>query len=507
MKKNLKKLCAMGITAAVAATTLAGCGSSAATGSSAAPDAAASESASTTAATTENGGDFTADESLKGQSITFLNSKGEIQSGLEEMAADYESETGVHVEIQACGTGEVPYTKITTAYQSKNAPTMAMLDTTDVIALAEEYAMDLSDEKWQSEVEGMTTEVNGKVYSYPFCVEGRGLIYNKDAIDSTLGGDWDPSSVNSYDSLKSLLEELVAAGMETPVVISHEDWSLGAHQLGYIYDTYDGTTAGSAKIINDLETGAQDVADYERYTQFMDTFDLLLENNFNKEDPNGSQYDQDALALADGEAAFWANGSWAWPDIESAGADADGNFGFIPFVLGNDTSDFANTSMQASPTKQVIIDNVLATPEQQAAAKQFLNWIVYSATGQNDMVTKLAIVPANKNNATEPADPLGRAIKDKIAAGQTYSSSFVAPSDHWSEVGASMQQYLAGKTDRAGLAAQINEYWSKQTPTASAAESTEEASTEATEEASTEASTEAASTEAASTEAASTEAE
>ena len=29
------------------------------------------------------------------------------------------------------------------------------------------------------EVEGLTTEVNGKIYSFPFAVEGRGLIYNK----------------------------------------------------------------------------------------------------------------------------------------------------------------------------------------------------------------------------------------------------------------------------------------------------------------------------------------
>ena len=44
--------------------------------------------------------------------------------------------------------------------------------------------------------------------------------------------------------------------METPVVISKEDWSLGSHQLGYIYDTYDGTTAGSAEVISKLEDGS-----------------------------------------------------------------------------------------------------------------------------------------------------------------------------------------------------------------------------------------------------------
>ncbi len=175
---------------------------------------------------------------LAGTSITFLNSKGEIQEAMEELAAEFTDETGIEVEVLACGTGEVPYTKVTSAYNSGNAPTMSMLDTTDALALADEYAMDLSGEEWVSECGNNVTKVDGKVVSFPFCVEGRGLIVNKTAIEDTLGKDFDPDSINSYDALKSLLEELKAAGMESPVVISKEDWPLGAHQLGYIYDTY-----------------------------------------------------------------------------------------------------------------------------------------------------------------------------------------------------------------------------------------------------------------------------
>jgi raffinose/stachyose/melibiose transport system substrate-binding protein len=477
MDMKTKKIIAMGLAAAMTAGMLAGCGSkntgteSQAAGSttSAAASTQAAEATSTAAQTSAAAsstaaaeGTFTADESLKGQSITFLNSKGEIQEALEDMAADFEKETGIKVEIQACGTGEVPYTKVTSAYNSGNAPTMAMLDTTDIVALAKDDALDLTGEGWTSECSDYLTKIDDKVYSFPFCIEGRGLIYNKDAIDKTLGTDWDPSSVNSYDSLKSLLEQLSKAGMETPVVISHEDWSLGAHQLGYIYDTYDGTTKGSAECISKLEDGSLAPADYPRFTEFMDTLDLLLKYNINKDDPNGSLYDQDALYIAEGDAAFWANGCWAWQDMKNAGADENGNYGFIPFVLGNDTSDFANTSMQASPTKQVMIDKVQATPEQQAAAKEFLSWMVYSATGQNDLVTGCAIIPACKNNTTAPADPLGKDIQAKMASGNTYSSAFVAPSDHWSVMGAVMQKYIGGKTDRAGVAKELAKYWSTQ---------------------------------------------
>ena len=473
MIKRMKQVIALLSITAMTIGMLTGCGSSAA-GNAAATDATATQSteAAETAVTeveaeTEtNAADstegFVADESLSGVEISFLNSKGEIQAGLEDMAVQFEEETGISVDIMACGTGEVPYTKITSAYNSGTAPTMAMLDTTDVVALAEEYALDLSNETWTAECADQLTKVNDTVYSFPFCIEGRGLIYNKSAIEDTLGKDFDASTINSYDSLKALLEELRAKGMEDPVVISKEDWSLGAHQLGFIYDTYDGTTDGSAEIISKLESGEVSPEDYDRFNEFVDTLDLLLEYNINGDDPLGALYEQDPIFLADGDAAIWANGCWAWPNIEEAGASTSDEYGFLPFVLGNDTTDFANTGIQAAPSKQVMIDKVQATEEEQAAAKEFLSWMVYAESGQKSLVESCAIIPACSNNAFNPLDPLGIDIKEKMTNGNTYSSSFIAPSDHWSVMGAAMQKYIAGESSKDELAQELADYWTSQ---------------------------------------------
>lgn len=399
---------------------------------------------------------------LAGTKITFLNSKGEVQTALEDMADAFAEETGILVEVQACGAGESPYTKVTSAYNSGTAPTMAMLDTTDILALAEEYAVDLSGEKWLEECESQLTRINDKVYSFPFCVEGRGLIYNRKAIEDTLGETFDPAAINSYDALKDLLERLRSAGMENPVVISKEDWSLGAHQLGYIYDTYDGTTEGSAEVISQLKEGTVKAADYERYQQFMDTLDLLLEYNINGADPLGALYDQDPMFLVDGDAAIWANGSWAWPNMAEAGAEAEDDYGFIPFVMGNNTSDATNSGMQACATKQVMIDAEQSTEQEVAAAKEFLNWIVYSEAGQRMLVEEAALVPACSNNTFQPVDPLGQDIQEKQNAGQVYTSSFIAPADHWSVLGAAMQKYIGGQSSREELAQSIDSYWKSQ---------------------------------------------
>ena len=54
------------------------------------------------------------------------------------MAAQFEEKAGVHIEVMPVTDGDSPYTKVVSMYNSGTPPTMAILDTTDVIALAEE---------------------------------------------------------------------------------------------------------------------------------------------------------------------------------------------------------------------------------------------------------------------------------------------------------------------------------------------------------------------------------
>lgn len=434
--RNRKRIMAAALTAVLSAGLLAGCGG------------------------TGNGSGDKGNTAKKSDvKITLLNSKGEIQEGLETIAEQYKAATGVTVEIMACGAGESPFAKISSMYNSGNPPTLAMLDTTDVIEIAKEKAVDLSGEGWIKEIDDTNvTKIDGKVYSFPFCIEGRGIIYNKTAIDKTLGIDFDPSTINSYDSLKDIFDQLRAAGMENPMVVSKEDWSLGAHQLQYIYETRTGENAGSEEVIAQLRDGSLDLLSYDRFNQFMDTFDLFKEYNYNKKDPLAVAYDMDPITLSDGEAAFWFNGVWAWPNIVDS--DGEGNeYGFLPFVLGNDTSDFANNKIEATASKQVMIDNVKATDDQKQAAKDFLNWLVYDEAGQKALVEECSIVPAAKNNPNAPSDPLGASLKEKMDAGETFPASAIVPGDHWSVLGSSMQKYLAGQSSREELAADIQNYW------------------------------------------------
>ena len=405
---------------------------------------------------------FEYDASLSGTKIKLLNSKAEIQVALTKMAEEYEKKSGVHVEVMPVTDGDSPYTRVVSMYNSGTPPTMAILDTTDVIALAEEKAVDLTGEPWTAEAEDYLTEVNGKIYSFPLCIEGRGLIYNRSVIEETLGREFDPLSVTTLDEFTALLDQLTEAGMKRPVSVAKEDWSLGAHQLQYIYETYNGTSEGAQEVIEKIKEGTLDLNSYDRMNQFLNMFDVLREYNVAKKDPLGADYDEMAIDLVDGKTAFWFNGNWAWPNLSEAGAENSDEYGFLPYFLNHDPGDFANQQIQASPSKQIMIDGRIVSDQERAAAREFLNWIVFSEIGQQMIVKTCNLIPPFQNNPYEPADPLSRDIYNRVHEERAFNASAIVPNDHWAVLGASMQKYLAGRSSREELIQSIENYWEEQ---------------------------------------------
>lgn len=455
-KKRWKRIAALGLIAVLAASSMTGCRF----GFASDPD---DENAVEEEEPIDMSVDtFSYDKSLDGTKITLLNSKAEIQVALEKMGEIFEEKAGVHIDVMPVTEGDSPYTKTVSMYNSGSAPTMAILDTTDVKALAEAKALDLSDEKWVAEAGDYVTEIEGKIYSLPLCVEGKGIIYNKKVIEETLGREFDPASIDTLDGFKALLQELSDAGMEKPVSLAKEDWSLGAHHLQYLYETYDGTSEGADKAVEELKDGQLKIKDYSRMSQILDGFDVLKEYNVAKGDPLGADYDEMAIDLVDGKTAFWFNGNWAWPNMQEAGAKNDDEYGFLPYFMNNDSEDFVNTKIQAAPSKQIMLDGIQSTEEQQAAAKEFLNWMVFSEIGQQMLVKTCNLIPPFKNNPNEPADPLSRDIYEKVKTDGAFNAAAIVPNDHWSVLGAAMQKYLAGRCDREELMDTIQEYWDEQ---------------------------------------------
>lgn len=387
-------------------------------------------------------------------SITIFNSKTEIQSQMEEKAAEYAEEKGIDVEVYY--SNDTVAAHMATRYASEDPYTLSMVDAKDVYSLGKEHALDLSDQEWVNDTD-YEISVDGTVYGFPVCVEARGLMYNADAIEAITGETFNPDDYKTLDAFKELIAKLIEGGMETPVGIMKEDWSLGAHFLCEVYEEQEDVEG----FITSLHEGSADLINNEKFNSLMDTFDVLMENNYAKDSPIAAEREVSEQKLAEGEIAFMFGGNWDWSVINAY--DYTENMGLMP--VPQNTEDGTNEKLVGGGSKYFFIDNSDNTSEeQQQAAKDFLNWLVYDEAGQSFIATDCALVPAFSNNAIEVSDPLGKSVKKYSDEGALIPTYDYAPDDHLSICGASFQKYLAGQIDRAGFATEIEDYWKATTP-------------------------------------------
>lgn len=389
-----------------------------------------------------------------GVSITIFNSKMEIQSQLEEKAAEYSDETGVDVEVYY--SSDTVAAHMATRYASEDPYTLSMVDAKDVYSLGEEHAIDLSDQDWVKDT-NYAIGIGDAVYGFPVCIEARGVIYNADAIEAITGETFNPEDYKTLDAFKELLETLVAGGMESPVGIMKEDWSLAGHYLTEVYEQQEDVEA----FITSLHEGTADLINNEKFNSMMDTFETLMEYNYAKDSAISAEREVTEQKLAEGEIAFMFGGNWDWAVINAY--DYTENMGMMP--VPQNTEDGTNEKLVGGGSKFFFIDSSdNTTDEQRQAAKDFLNWLVYDEAGQSLLVNDCALVPAYSNITLEVSDPLGQSVKSYADAGSLIDNYNYLPDDHYSLCGASFQKYLAGQTDRAGFAAEVESYWQSTTP-------------------------------------------
>ncbi|TYT20954.1 carbohydrate ABC transporter substrate-binding protein [Dictyoglomus thermophilum] len=405
------------------------------------------------------GGLFASSTKVK---ITFMSTKGEINPQLEEVFKNFSKDyPNITVELIPVGAGQSPFEKLSTMYASGNAPTIAMIDPNDVGKFKDNF-LDLSNEKWTKDaLKGVLDDVTfeGKVYAFPFALEGYGLIYNKQLIEKAVG-KFDPNTIRTRFSLERLFKNLEAKKV-TPVVISPLDWSLGAHFITIAYAAQSRDYQAVKKFIADLRAGKVDLVNNKVFNDLLDTFDMLRKYNYLKNSPLAGTYEQGAQLLAQDKVAFWFMGNWAWPLIEEVNPK-NRDYGFVPVPLDNNPNNFFNRSIVALPTKMLCIDTKNNSKEQQEAAKTLLNWFVYNENGQKNWVYGLNIIAPFSNVKITPNDPLAKSIVEYAKAGRTFKIPYaILPSDHWPIIGAYMQKYLAGRMDRKQLLTEIMNYWTK----------------------------------------------
>ena len=385
--------------------------------------------------------------------FTMLNSKPEITKALQAAADKFGAAYNVKIEVNETSN---PGDEISKRYNGGNAPTISIVDIAQVKDLAREgKIIDLGGEPW-AEVGGrdLGAVIGDVLYGMPLTIESKANLTNVTAIEKITGEPFDPLKYQTKEDFEALLKQLREGGMENPVIINKEDWSIGSHFVQYFYGIQDGTIAGAEAFIEKVRAGEASFKDDPVFNACMDMFDLYMEYNINKQDPLSADYDVNASYLAEGEAAFWINGTWAWPNLEPFAVEGqEYSIMHMPVSAG------AQGKLLAQATKFVVVDKQDAKEDQQKAALMFLKWLVFTPEGNEAMINDCGMVTAFNNITLPPSNPFNVGLKKYIDAGLTFEAVTYLPSDHRSQLGANMQKYLDGSETREEVAAAFDAYW------------------------------------------------
>ena len=384
---------------------------------------------------------------LAATDLTVFNSKSEIQTQFEEEAAVYSEAAGVNMEVAM--SNDPVITHMGTRYSSNNPYVLSMVDAKDIYSLTPEHGIDLADLDAAADTD-YAIVIDGKVAALPFCVEARGVMYNKTAIEDITGEEFVPEDYATLDAFKGLLDKLVEGGMEAPVAIMKEDWSLAAHYLAQWIEEQEDPEAYAQALV----AGEGDIINNEKFNSLMDTFDVLMEYNYAKDSAVNADRNKSEDMLAWGDVAFMFGGNWDWSLIVQSESDCE--MGMMP--VPQNTEDGSNGKLVGGGSKYFFIDNSVSE-EQQQAAKDFINWFALDPEGQDFVSNTCALVSPYKSNTLDVSDPLSVSVKAYADAGNLINNYNFFPDDHITKAGAIMQKYLGGQIDRQGLADELTEYW------------------------------------------------
>lgn len=425
------------------------------------------DASSNTPVTGNNQGGDSAQSTEKEVKLTFFNTSAEVNEVFENLFKSYhELHPNVTVELIPTPIGGAQIEKFQSLIASGNPATIANLDAGTILQYKDSF-LDLESEKAKYEeltqpgaVDGALLE--GKFLGIPWTAQGYGLLYNKRVVEEAIGGTFDPTSIQTRDDLEALFQKIEAAG-KAPVMLHGADWSLGSHYLGLMYSLQSNNVEENLKFVDSLKAGEVKLTDNPQFNGLIDTFDLLKKYNARKNDPLVADYNKDSADFAKGEAAFYFMGDWTWAVVGPL-EGRDQEFDILPVPISNNPEDFGNTQIAYSEPKLFAIDNSGSTPEQQEAAKAFLEWMVTSEQGQEAIVSQMGLSMPYKDVKVKGSNVISEAVSRYVDQGKVMSIGVInyLPQDYWSKTGASMQKYLVDNIDRNGLAEEVQEYWAYQ---------------------------------------------
>lgn len=330
----------------------------------------------------------------KGGKITVFQSKTEIMEDLTALAAEYTKETGVKVEVQET-TGDSYFSDLKTGLANGDGPTIFSLQPGAESRELSDYLEDLKDLSFADKIrEGMADTIAGKTVGIPYTVEGFGLVYNGDLVDT--------SELTSVDALVGYLQDSSSKGTNG-LGLSQEDYFLIAHILNAPFAVQEDPDTYLQKVLGGQERLVKNKAFVE--------FGKLMEGiRANCANPADVTYDDNCEEFAAGKTAMIHQGNWCYSMLAGYGADFDMGITAVPIQ--------GNSKLSVSvPTAWYV--NMDAPDDEKALAKEFLEWMYTSQTGTDYLLNKFKFIPVVEGMASDTLDPVSQSVADAVASGNT----------------------------------------------------------------------------------------
>ena len=384
-------------------------------------------------------------KSSSGKELRLVNGKIEVDAQLKELAAAYEKETGVKVNIESMGGGIDIQGTLKGYFQADNMPDIFVNGGDTDFKNWEGHLVDMSKEKWVSDTDAAYKDKDGKVVGFPYTTEAIGLAYNADILEKA---GIDPKSITGPDSMKKAFETLDSKKDElglTAVIgyvaeATNLYWSTGNHLFGVYEDG--GLKRDDTKYFDLLEQGK---IDKDRFSKYADMVEL-----FNKyADPAllvSGTYDQQIQNFSAGKYAFVTQGSWIGATMtndDKEQYEAAGKFkvGMIPYAF----EEGIDTIQTNSPSWWAVFDN-----DNKAEALTFLQW-ASEDEGQKILVEKAGFVSPFKSISYVADDPFAQTITDYTKAGKTSAWHWLGNKEGLAQnaLGVVYQDFASGNLDKA----------------------------------------------------------
>ena len=350
--------------------------------------------------------------------IDVFQLKVEIDPMLQEFVKLYSEETeGVTVTAETLGGGADYGGAIKAKLAADQMPVIYMIEGAGGYDLWKDYIADMSTCAWVADTDLAYYSPEGMPVGFPIAMEGFGLGYNADILAAA---EIDPATLTTFSAVKAAFEKLdgmkADLGLDSVVSCGTSSsgglwWVTSQHVFNAYYAGY--LDYNDSSVHDNCLAG---VVDTERLTAFATYLGLLYQYSDPEILINGN-YDAQVAAFAAGKAAFITQGNWIDPNMAQLGAEFP--MGYISHCYLEEPT---QGLFMAAPSWFVV--NSQATPEQQAAAFAFLDYMATTEAGANYMVNEAGMVPAFKSVTQLPSGQFSKALVEASARGGNYNWYF-----------------------------------------------------------------------------------